>query len=330
MSDNQKIYEIAVSHQIGLQRYGAGVVKDVIAHLNDVERDILARLALTADNSKKDLDAFLIYLRTRLDLYKAVINTEMTKAQKELAIYEGAHQAQKLSAVSGATFNKPTDAQLVAAVAAKPIQGRFIAEWAADLSEGTRKGVSDAVRIGFTEGQGTQAIIRRIRGTRANGYKDGVMQISRRNAETVVRTMVNQTATYAREAVYAENQDMIDGVMWSSVLDARTSDVCMARDGQIYKPNEGPRPPAHMNCRSTTIAIFKGVPVPPRLTYNEWLKKQSFKDQVEILGPTRAALFKTGGLSLDRFVDSAGRTYTLDELRKRDLAAFKKAGITAG
>jgi hypothetical protein len=54
-------------------------------------------------------------------------------------------------------------------------------------------------------------------------------------------------------------------------------------------------------------------------------KPAEFQD--EILGVTKGRLFREGGLTLDRFVDSKGREYSLDELRKRDADAFEKAGL---
>jgi len=40
-------------------------------------------------------------------------------------------------------------------------------------------------------------------------------------------------------------------------------------------------------------------------------------------------LFRQGGLTLDRFVDRAGREYTLDELRRREAAAWEKTFATS-
>lgn len=54
------------------------------------------------------------------------------------------------------------------------------------------------------------------------------------------------------------------------------------------------------------------------MTYNSWLKRQPAVFQYEVLGPERAKLFRSGGLSLDKFADDSGRLYTLDELRARE------------
>jgi hypothetical protein len=117
----------------------------------------------------------------------------------------------------------------------------------------------------------------------------------------------------------------------------------------VFPIDSGPRPPAHIGCRSCIIPVVKSwrqlgidadeVPAGTRasmngqvadsITYPQWLKRQSVAVQNDALGVTRATLFRNGGLSVDRFVDKTGREYTLDELRDRETAAFDKAGLAA-
>jgi len=102
------------------------------------------------------------------------------------------------------------------------------------------------------------------------------------------------------------------------------------------------------NCRSSTAPVVKswrelgidademdegtrasmGGQVPKSETYDSWLRKKSAAFQDDILGAEKGALFRRGELPLDRFVDRKGREYTLDELRRRESAAFKKAGLS--
>lgn len=66
---------------------------------------------------------------------------------------------------------------------------------------------------------------------------------------------------------------------------------------------------------------------PAKLSYSTWLKRQPAKFQDDILGPTRGALFRRGGLTLDKFVAPDGRELTLAELAKFDASAFRAAGL---
>ena len=68
--------------------------------------------------------------------------------------------------------------------------------------------------------------------------------------------------------------------------------------------------------------------VPARVTYNQFLMRQSAEFQDNVLGRTRGRLLRQGDLSVDRFVDyNTGRRFTLDELRVREAAAFERAGL---
>jgi hypothetical protein len=55
--------------------------------------------------------------------------------------------------------------------------------------------------------------------------------------------------------------------------------------------------------------------VPADLTYDGWLRGQPVEFQNEVLGRSKAALFRRG-LKIDRFVDRSGRELTVPELRK--------------
>ena len=67
------------------------------------------------------------------------------------------------------------------------------------------------------------------------------------------------------------------------------------------------------------------------LTYYDWLKTQSKDFQDHVLGQTRADLFRNGGLTAKRFaelnLDRNFQPTTLDEMRRLEPLAFKKANI---
>jgi len=64
---------------------------------------------------------------------------------------------------------------------------------------------------------------------------------------------------------------------------------------------------------------------PGNITYGQWLKKQPRGFVEDTLGPTRAKLFLDGKLPIDRFTDRRGGELTLDQLKDRDSAAWRKA-----
>jgi len=348
MTAAEDILDVNIRHQVYLQRYSAQVVRRIIKLLADVDLDIvnqLQRLDLT-DISRGRLERMLENIREINRQAYLAVSKEVRGELRELAKYEAAFQARAITNGLPLALDVVTPAapQLYAAVTSRPFEGRLLREWVSDLSTVSFKRLHGAIRMGIVEGTPTDALVRQIAGTARNGYNDGILSISRRSAEAMVRTAVNHTTNVAREQTYSENAELIKGVRWVSTLDGRTSAVCRARDGQVYEMGKGPRPPAHPNCRSTTTPVLKswkelGInlkeapegtrasmdgQVPAATTYQDWLKKQPAGFQDETLGKTKGKLFRKGGLSLDRFVDKSGHEYTLDELRRREAGAFER------
>lgn len=68
--------------------------------------------------------------------------------------------------------------------------------------------------------------------------------------------------------------------------------------------------------------------VPAKITYQEWLTKQPAMFQNDVLGETRAKLFRKGDLSLDKFVDrNTTKEISLNTLAQTERAAFEAAGL---
>jgi SPP1 gp7 family putative phage head morphogenesis protein len=326
---SERLLNAAIRHRIGLERVSAATVRKVLALIKRVEQDVLRRIAVRASLGRGDnqLQVLLAELRSLYDAGYQHVHGAARADIDALAQYEAAFQAHSLGAILGYQLAVPTYPVLIAAVNARPFQGKLLQGWLDGLVDGAAGRVMDAIRMGFVEGQSTDAMIRVIRGTRAAAYKDGLMAISRRGAEAMIRTAITHTASVAQESVYEANAGVIVGIEWISTLDNRTTPICQERDGKVYAVGKGPRPPAHINCRSTTMARLKGSEPPPRLTYAEWLAKQTPARQDDILGKTRGRLYREGKLPIDRFVDPAGRMWTLEELRRREGGAFEEAGL---
>lgn len=240
------------------------------------------------------------------------------------------------------TLVRPSLETLSALINSKPMQGRFIADEVKDLDIARIKQIEQALRMGIIEGETNADIIRRIRGTRAQNFKDGILQRSRDDVERLVRTSITHITARARDELYQENQSVVKAWRFTATLDRRTTVICASLDGQVFDLSTGPMPPRHYNCRSSSTPILKSwqelgydaseLPastrasmngqVPDNITYQEWLKKQSNDVQDEVLGKTKGQLFREGGLTLDRFVDFKGDVYTLAQLRAREQEAF--------
>jgi SPP1 gp7 family putative phage head morphogenesis protein len=350
---NEKLQNDVIKHAIYTLRLSGGISNRIIALLNRVDDDlttkILKRAPTSGEWTTKRLNALLEEIREiNTSLYNATGDT-LQQELIDLSQYEADFMAKRLSAALPIemSITQPSAAVLRAAALSRPFQGRLLREWVSDLSEARFKQLRDAIRIGVVEGESIDQIVRRIRGTKALNYRDGILETGRRQAEALVRTAVNHTVSAARNELYSQNTDILKGEKWVSTLDGRTTPICQARDGIIYQIGKGPRPPAHIGCRSTMTPIVKswkeiGInlneappgtrasmsgQVPASLTFNNWLKDQPDSMQDEILGKTKGKLFRDGGLSVDRFVDNRGNTLTLAQLRIKESEAFARAGV---
>jgi SPP1 gp7 family putative phage head morphogenesis protein len=328
-SPAERILSESVLHRIALSRYSTATVRKVLAQLNRTDADLVERI-LRADNEGRDprqLERLLDEVRALQANGWAVVRGRLTDDLEALAEAERDFAAKMVrfgqqSAGASLATNIPTTGQVVAAVNARPFQGRFLRDWLAEAEAGSAKRVRETLRQGFIEGRSVADIVRQVRGSRALQYRDGILEISRRGAEAMVRTAITHTAAVSSRVTYEALG--VTRATFIAVLDARTTLTCAGLNGKTFDLDKFPFPPRHVNCRSTLIPVVAGLkPVPVR-SYAEWLRGQPEAVQDDILGPARGKLFRAGKLTIDRFTDSAGRVLTLEQLRKRDAGAFSR------
>lgn len=315
-----------------------------------------ALLQLPADSfTVERLEALLQSVReTNAAAYRAVL-AELEPELRALSALEArAEEASWRAAIPAAISERValvgiSAEQVYAAALSRPFQGRLLREWAAALPEGRMRQLREAIRAGYVEGRTTSEIITTIRGTKALRFEDGILNRARRELATIVQTAISHTAQTARQAYADANADLVTAVRWVSTLDSRTSPPCRIRDGLRYTADAKHRPIGHkipwgdgpgrlhFNCRSVSVPVFKSwrelgidadeLPaatrasmdgqVPADMTFAQWLARQSTARQDEILGATRGALYRKGGLKLDRFYDNRGRFLSLAQLAAR-------------
>ncbi len=333
---SELIFDDAVTHQINLQRFNAGVVRKMLRLLRDADDSLAAQITrLGETDTAKQRQEILAAIRESEKKAEELLGKRLAGEASDLASHEVGFQAKTLGdgAMASAGFDSVSLNQVRAGALEKPFKSVHL-EWAGlqshvkELGKRRRGLIVGRIRRGFVEGEGVQSVMRGLIGTRRLNYRDGLLQRPRHEVEALVRTSLNHAATQARETFYEQNADLISGVRWLAVLDGRTSAICQSLDGQIFPPGEGPRPPAHPNCRSTTAAILKGDPIPPHKSYEEWLKGQPKATQEKVLGKAKRKLWKEGGLPLPRFTDQRGQAYTLAELAKVESKAFERIRLT--
>ncbi|MEX2444495.1 MAG: minor capsid protein [Alkalispirochaeta sp.] len=343
MTANERLQQAGVSHAVYLERLKTGEVNRLIALLNDIDKDLVQRIASKAGETftRARLEALLRDIRGINAEAVAELRIGLRDGMQELAGYESGFQARKVQESIPIEWNisQPSPNILQAAVFDRPFAGALFAQHIQNIEDRRLKLIEGQLRMGVAEGESIDQMVRRIRGTRRNQYADGILDQSRREIASLVRTSVNHTVTTARETMYDENSDLIKGVQYVATLDSRTTLICASLDGRVLPMHEGPRPPQHFGCRSTTTPIVKSFrelgidlndapegtrasmngQVPEKLTYSQWLKQQPAAIQREVLGERRYQMYRDG-TGIDRFVRD-GRVLTLKELERREASA---------
>nr|DAX96559.1 MAG TPA: minor capsid protein [Caudoviricetes sp.] len=207
------------------------------------------------------------------------------------------------------------------------------------FSQTERKKITSAIRLAHHDGLPSAKLVQMIRGSRARNYQDGILQTTTRHAKTIAHTGTAIVASQAKQAVIADNADIIKGIKVIATLDLRTSGICRGLDGVFMPLDKARYPPYHFNCRSSFEIVYDGYTAPKQRasmdgvvknqTYYEWLKDQPARYQDEVLGKTRAKLFRDGGMSVERFgalqLDKHFTPLTLEQMRALEPRAFKKA-----
>jgi SPP1 gp7 family putative phage head morphogenesis protein len=347
---NQRILDGTIRHAVALEQLKTAEVRRLVRFLNEkVEPDLVTRLVrhlgrgtMTEKRLKELKDAVTGvttggYARLGEHLTERLQKIGLTEAEWNQAMLQWA-----MPAGIAVDLRAPHVGILKASLAKSRVQGELVQDLVKLSGQGTARKVMGQIHIGLTQGEGIDRIVRRIRGTRARGYADGILNTSRRNIEAIVRTSISDIVNRASEAVYEANRDVVKGVQIVATLDTRTTDICIHYDGQVFDVSQGPRPPFHYGCRTRTVPVLRswralGIrarelepgtrasmdgQVSEKLTYNAWLKKQPAAVQDEVLGTTRGRLYREGKVKIDRFsVD--GRRLTLEDLRKREGLSVK-------
>jgi SPP1 gp7 family putative phage head morphogenesis protein len=257
---NEEVLDATVRHQIKLLRFSNGeaqVAADLLAQ-SDAELVKMLQSGLTETSEARLRSLLADVRRLRLEVAKK-INDELQADMAGLASTEADWEVAMLTGATpvAVAFNS-VPPNVLKAVASSPINGIPLEGWLGKMAANDVSRVEQQLRLGILQGETIDQMVRRIRGTKAAGYADGVLATTRREAEMIARTATNHVSTAARQATWDANADVISGVRWVATLDGRTSPVCQSRDGEVYPIDKGPRPPAHPNCRSTVAPVLHG------------------------------------------------------------------------
>lgn len=371
-TSNELLRDALIGHQISLLRVSGSLKNRIIELLDATEADLRQQMdrrlesivARGFDTGKMTTNRIAALIEVLAGIRNEAWKDVTKLLGKELATVAKAEPIFVSLAISASLpvvvdFVLPSAERIKQVVLAEPFEGRILSDWAKSLQASDVSRIEQQIKIGLVQGEPTRAIIDRVVGTSGLSFTDGVTQVTRNQADAVVRTAVNHVSNKMKEAFYLENAKILNKEVYVATLDSRTTLICASLDGKTFAVGKGPRPPQHFRCRSVRVAVIDGEaigtrpskraskadleglsaqerrakiremtgPVPAKTTYSEFLSRQTVDFQNEVLGVTKGKLFRKGGLTLDKFVDKAGNELTIVELMKKERAAFERAGL---
>ena len=326
-------------------------LRDILDDLTNSEKAALTAGKYTTPRLKDFKSAFDVW-------YQSIAVTLPALFLASSAAYAAYESAFISSLYSGAVESSADD--IVNAFKSTPIAGgALFNDLFSDLAESTRKQALYAVRSGIQSGLSNQEIIAEFRGKRTKvgdsyEYVGGIVEQAKNKIEANVRTARSALANTAYNDTFTALG--YEYVKFISTLDGRTTLICSSLSNNVYKMSEPhPTPPLHFRCRSILVGVNKDgniegkrpfvasdkpvskIPkdqregvvgqVDANVGFKEWFARQDSSFQEKWLGKKRYQLYKSGGYSIEKFIDPLGEKYTLAELKLLDEKIFKKLGL---
>jgi len=349
---NEILQDRAIRHAVYLVRVAGGEAKWFRDQLPGFRRRIteelapfIARMDISGvvNNQLLFEEASQKAARVSQEFFEDIYQKQKERAV-EIAVAESGFEARVLDDTLPirTNFKHPSNILIEAMITSNPLDGKTMNEWFKDIPQTVQTQVNREITEGVLNGESQNKIMRRVRGTREAGFKDGIIGRAGRTAENLVRTGAMKASNVGREAFFQENSEVIKNYSWVLTLDSRTCTICVqGASDNPYPVGSPPQVPAHILCRCIFVAITKsweelGIDldemepgtrtavvngmrgeVPDTVTYQDWFEMQNTEFQADILGPSRFNAYEKGSKITD-FVDN-GKILSIEELKLRGL-----------
>ena len=336
MSINEKIFDRIVDHagdvrlyENGVQKGNRTIIKQHRNNLKDLLKgDIRANVKPEVTRFTKELQAHNYkslseFSNSQKVFHKNNLNTEIKKFYRT---------------------QKPKTKELLAEITGPRIKGsRTLKGNMKNIGSGELVRIQTKVKGGLAKGLTQNEIIADVMKT---------TKITEHQARTLTRTSITTTQTDAMNQVMEANAEVLEGYMFTAILDGKTSPICTFHNGKVYNVDDKSyQPPLHWNCRSTMVPVVKSKEDlqqikskniksrnlnninPSELTgqpskikdYTSWLRRQSTDVQIKQLGGERqASLFQRGRLKASEFVSPMGKALSIRGLMRRANTTVKR------
>ena len=113
-------------------------------------------------------------------------------------------------------------------------QSATLGTWWERQADRLKMQLHDLLLVGVTQGISLADLVDQVVGTEDRGFADGLVATAQEAASGLLRTAVTNTLAETRSVLAAANPDAVQAIQHTSVLDGKTSLICLGRDGLRY------------------------------------------------------------------------------------------------
>ena len=316
--DEQAIHDL-LTRQIDLLRFERSLAQDVLRQLARMREDVEERLRRRdlAELNRRELERLLADISAILAHYYGLIGNDMAKVQQQTVEDESDWLFWWLVALA---------ADFALSGNVKPLSDTARADIGKNVLTG---GLTLGEALASLRRNLFESLMRTVRLAAAGGAAlADVGDVFRRHfvsVRTFTRTWMSSVSNTVRSAFGSAN-GMVKGWRHISVLDAKTSGICTARNGLMWDRQKKPighdypfaKPPLHPNCRSMLISVFDADAPFDGVSGEDWVKSRSLPQLQEQFGKGVGQMLHEGKISLADAVRSDGlAAVTLADLRRK-------------
>lgn len=247
------------------------------------------------------------------------ISGPFTERIKEIAAHEADFEYHLWDKTLPASTNiqPPKNHDASHAVSTAIVGGKTLQQWWREFHKNTIENIVNALSKGARDNETVDQLVKRVKGTKDHGYKNGEIGTQREVARALAITATLLASNSGRRAFFLMNSQMVVGYQVVVTLDAHTCLICISynEDNPYDYP---PGAPFHIRCRCIDVPILAGDDMPKVPSYADWLKLQPESVQKEVLGPQRWKMWHSGKIDITSFTSRKNKIYTLDQLRRME------------
>jgi hypothetical protein len=301
---NDKLSDELIDDALSIEKKKKAISNKFLKLLKAANQDILSQIAAEGLTEYKAarLNALSKRIAATLDDIYSKIGQEFTGDLESFVSDQLSSLTEIHNNVVGTTWvATPSKDVVYAAAYARPYQGKLLKKHFSDLPVTLSKAIDAQLRIGYVNRETQNQIFARVK--RVIGKKQANF------GRSAVNTAIAHFQAVTAERFINANKDAFSGKKLVATVDLTTTDICMFRDGRVYRIGKEPPLPFHFNERSLYAGQLKAASkqkfnVPERtrasmdgqissdINLKTWIDRQSFARQSKRLGRNKAILLR--------------------------------------